>query len=130
MQAPDYACALTYKDKRRKNTYGIILVDCETPLMDGHEANKRIRKGEAGNLNNNTFITAMTANARFGDKEKCIQSVMNDYIAKPMKLAEIESSLQECSRQRLILFLRKNRKTPLDMPMPNSTLSVFPKFLG
>lgn len=58
-----------------------VLMDCQMPILDGYEATKLIRKIEKFN---DLPIIAMTANAMEGDKEKCINSGMNDYIAKPL----------------------------------------------
>ena len=58
-----------------------VLMDCQMPILDGYEATKLIRKIEKLK---NLPIIAMTANAMQGDREKCIDSGMNDYIAKPL----------------------------------------------
>ena len=64
-----------------KVPFELILMDCQMPRMDGFEATKRIRALGA----NTTPIIAMTANAMSGDREHCIASGMNDYIAKPIE---------------------------------------------
>jgi signal transduction histidine kinase/DNA-binding response OmpR family regulator len=71
--------------------YDIILMDVQMPVMDGMEATKKIRerKGEQ------PVIIAMTANAMQGDREKCIQSGMDDYISKPIRLEELVSILEK-----------------------------------
>ena len=71
-----------------KNTnllqFDFILMDCQMPVMDGYTATQAIRAGKAGNKYKNIVIIAMTANAMAGDKEKCIDAGMNDYISKPV----------------------------------------------
>mgnify|MGYP000067749805 FL=1 len=67
------------------NPYTCILMDCQMPTLDGYEATKRIRSGECGGLYKKVPIIAMTANAMTGDREKCIATGMNDFIAKPIE---------------------------------------------
>ena len=67
-----------------QNDYNIVLMDCQMPVLDGFETTESIRKGKAGKKNKDVIIIAMTANAMEGDKEKCLQCGMNDYISKPI----------------------------------------------
>ena len=55
------------------------------PILDGYQAATQIRQGKAGEHHQNIAIIALTANAMEGDKEKCLQSGMNDYLSKPLK---------------------------------------------
>lgn len=72
--------------------YTLILMDCQMPVMDGYEATGKIRAGDAGDDNRDIIIVAMTANAMQGDKEKCINAGMNDYLSKPID----ERPLSDC----------------------------------
>ena len=73
--------------------YSIVLMDCQMPEMDGYDATRAIRAGKAGEENKNIPIVAMTANAMQGDREKCTDAGMDDYIAKPINLSVLQSAL-------------------------------------
>ncbi|RZA26673.1 MAG: response regulator [Proteobacteria bacterium] len=72
--------------------YDLILMDCQMPEMDGYEATIEIRKG-IGIPNPKIPIVAMTANAIKGDKERCIEAGMDDYISKPINYEKLGNSL-------------------------------------
>jgi len=75
-----------------QRTYDLLLLDCEMPEMDGYETARRIRDPRTGARNPLIPIVAMTADAISGDREKCFQAGMNDYLAKPVEpryLAEV-----------------------------------------
>ena len=65
--------------------YDLILMDIQMPFMDGFEATKAIRAGEAKHERRRTPIIAVTAHAIEGYREMCIEAGMEDYITKPLK---------------------------------------------
>lgn len=75
--------------------YDMIFMDCMMPEMDGYEATALIRGGHSDSKNRETPIIALTANAMEGDKEKCLQSGMSDYIAKPIRPKELAEKLEK-----------------------------------
>ena len=71
-------------DASAKQHFDIIFMDVQMPEMDGFEATKAIRDREAGS-EAHQLIVAMTAHAMKGDRERCIEAGMDDYIAKPVR---------------------------------------------
>lgn len=75
--------------------YTIVLMDCQMPEMDGYDATRAVRAGKAGEGNKELPIIAMTANAMQGDREKCTNAGMDDYVAKPINLSVLQSVLRK-----------------------------------
>lgn len=77
-----------------KPTFDVILMDCLMPEMDGFEATRRIRNGEAGARYENVPIIALTANAMKGDREACFAAGMNDYLSKPFDVDDLLDKIE------------------------------------
>ena len=77
--------------------YEIVLMDCEMPDMDGFEAVRAIRERETAG--SPPWVIAMTANAMNEDRERCLGAGMNDYLSKPVRLADLAAALERgCAR--------------------------------
>jgi PAS domain S-box-containing protein len=82
----------------RQNKYDLVLMDCMMPEISGYEATEAIRKMKDDK--NNTIIIALTANALQGDKQKCLDSGMSDYLSKPIKKLELQAMLAKWLQNR------------------------------
>ena len=80
--------------KQKEEPYDIIFMDCQMPKMDGFEATRAIREMETGPP---TIIVAMTAHAMAGDRDRCLESGMDDYLAKPVTFLELNRVIQKYS---------------------------------
>jgi PAS domain S-box-containing protein len=81
--------ALTTLEARH---YHLVLMDLQMPEMDGLEASRQIRRRLS--TDRQPKIIALTANAMQGDRQRCIDAGMDDYISKPVKLHEIETAIR------------------------------------
>ena len=94
LRADAVANGLEAIDAIRSIPYDLVLMDCQMPEMDGLEATRLIRSSESIQQRNIPII-AMTANAIKGDRERCIESGMNDYVSKPVAQAELFGMLKK-----------------------------------
>jgi PAS domain S-box-containing protein len=79
-----------------RQDYDVVLMDVQMPEMDGFEATKAIRERWKNGL---PHIIAVTAHALEGDRKRCIEAGMDDYISKPVRLGDLTRVLVECSLQ-------------------------------
>lgn len=115
-----------------------ILMDCQMPVMDGYEATRQIRAKAAGEKYVNIPIIAMTANAMTGDKEKCLQAGMNDYVSKPIDPDVLEKTLRKNISLNIIDETERQNSevgainyepltiSPKDIPDTNATPKITP----
>ncbi|MCW8796725.1 MAG: ATP-binding protein, partial [Chlorobium sp.] len=80
--------------------YDLVLMDCQMPEMDGYEATRCIRRGQGNVMNPEVPIVAITANAMTGDRERCIQAGMDDYMAKPVRMSDFTAMLEKYSGEK------------------------------
>ncbi len=76
-----------------QKSYDLVLMDIQMPEMDGFEATEAVRSGRDGILNSRIPIIAMTAHAMKGDRDKCLEMGMDDYISKPIRPDLLEEVL-------------------------------------
>ncbi len=79
-------------DQWRAQQFDLILMDVQMPEMDGLEATRAIREQEQ-QTGQHIPIIAMTARAMQGDREKCIESGMDEYVSKPVRKRELHAAL-------------------------------------
>lgn len=92
--------AMKMLSERDEDNYPLIVMDCQMPIMDGFEATKHIRQGEAGDSYRDIPILALTANAMTGDREKCLKAGMNDYLSKPLNADDFRDKLASLLQSR------------------------------
>jgi CheY-like chemotaxis protein len=76
----------------RSTDYDFIIMDLQLPGIDGYEVTRKIRKEKKGPQ---PIIVAVTANALDGDREKCLEAGMDDYISKPMGADKLEEMMRK-----------------------------------
>jgi CheY-like chemotaxis protein len=75
-----------------RQAYALVLMDCQMPELDGFEATARIRSAEDEGYR--IPIIAMTASAMRGDRERCLEAGMDDYVSKPVRIEALRDVLE------------------------------------
>ncbi|EMC98791.1 hypothetical protein BAUCODRAFT_65834 [Baudoinia panamericana UAMH 10762] len=84
-------------DAIKKKRFDVVLMDVQMPVMGGFEATAKIREYEAAHELERTPIIALTAHAMLGDREKCIQAQMDEYLSKPLKPNQLIQTILKCA---------------------------------
>ncbi|KAL7628652.1 histidine kinase osmosensor [Parahypoxylon ruwenzoriense] len=96
----------------KKNKFDVILMDVQMPIMGGFEATNKIREYERSLGSHRTPIIALTAHAMMGDRERCIQAQMDEYLSKPLQQNHLIQTILKCATLGGAL-LEKNREREL-----------------
>jgi CheY-like chemotaxis protein len=81
------------------SAYDIILLDVQMPEMDGYEVARRIREKWSADESSRPRMIALTGNAMQGDREQCLEAGMDDYLSKPVRIAELKAALERWGSQ-------------------------------
>jgi CheY-like chemotaxis protein len=79
----------------KEKAFDVVLMDIQLPVMDGMEATRRIRSGEAGEARKDIPIVAMTAYAMAEEKDVFLQAGMNEYVSKPVDLEVLQRTMNK-----------------------------------
>ncbi len=103
--------------------YDMVLMDCQMPVLDGYAATRRWREIEQErSLDHRMPIVAMTANAMAGDRQKCLDAGMDDYLAKPVTRGDLERCIERWRGASL--------SVPDTLPPPEQMASRLPPVLN
>ncbi|MEL6187018.1 MAG: response regulator, partial [Myxococcota bacterium] len=75
--------------------FDVVLMDCQMPVMDGFTATRTLRARERG-TGRRVPIVALTANAMSGDREQCLATGMDEFVAKPFAVDELSAAVRRC----------------------------------
>jgi signal transduction histidine kinase/HPt (histidine-containing phosphotransfer) domain-containing protein len=108
-----------------QKAYDILFLDVQMPEMDGLEAARQIQR--RWSAEQRPRIIAMTGNALIGDREKCLQAGMDDYISKPVRVGELQSALERWGptkpRKTDTSFLSRPKPTPAENLLDQAVIS-------
>jgi two-component system, sensor histidine kinase and response regulator len=117
----------------KQERYDIILMDCQMPRKDGYETTRIIRQLEeearAAGECRRIQIIAMTANALETDRNKCLQAGMDDYITKPVDIAELQAAIERAEVQ-VFKSLESPPQEPVQHPKKSSVPVLNPDIIS
>jgi signal transduction histidine kinase/CheY-like chemotaxis protein/HPt (histidine-containing phosphotransfer) domain-containing protein len=109
-----------------RNDYDVVLMDVQMPEMGGLEATAILR-GREQTTNRHVPIVAMTAHAMKGDRERCLEAGMDDYLAKPVRAADLVRIVERLAKKSAS---RSKAPTSVDTPLPAYDESIALERLG
>lgn len=92
--------------------YDVVFMDIQMPEMDGYETTRQIRSQSTTTINPGVIIIAMTAHALKSDRDRCLNTGMNDFLTKPVRLEELNEVLSRAMSQLEDKFADENSNTP------------------
>jgi CheY-like chemotaxis protein len=108
-----------------QKVYDLVFLDVQMPEMDGLEAARRICQRWPSDKR--PRIVAMTGNALMGDREKCLQAGMDDYISKPVRIFELQSTLERwgplCKRSIDTSFFTRHKAAQTESLLDQTMIS-------
>jgi two-component system sensor histidine kinase/response regulator len=107
--------------------YDLVFMDCQMPEMNGYEATAAIRKQET-QTGTHITIVAITANAMQGDRQKCLEAGMDDYLSKPIHLEKLRAILQKWRPQ--VTVPSQQQETPTNPPHRKQWPDDEPEVIG
>ena len=99
-----------------RERFDLILMDCQMPKLDGYETARQIRAREAASSSEQepVWILAVTAHAMKGDRERCLEAGMDDYLAKPFRSSDLAKKLNHWLENRGLRSRPKQDAEPRD----------------
>ncbi|MCH7866069.1 MAG: response regulator [Myxococcales bacterium] len=123
-------------ERLETESFDLVLMDCQMPIVDGFEATRRIRELEAsaqaaGQEVKRLPIVALTAHAMQGDREKCLAAGMDEYLTKPFTRSEMSRILKQWLREDVVAAVIKPSEEPTapTAPAVAESLSIDPTAL-
>jgi PAS domain S-box-containing protein len=129
MERLGYACEIVANgaeawERMRIRDFGLLLTDCHMPEMDGYELTNRVREAEI-ETGRRMPIVALTADALSGTARRCRDSGMDDFLAKPIDLAQLDDTLR-----RLLPAAQTLRRRRAAIAAPRAAAPVVPPQVG
>ena len=103
----------------RQTEYPLVLMDIEMPIMDGISATQAIRQEWA--TPDQPYIIAVTAYAMTGDRERCLNAGMQDYLTKPLRIQNLQTALQQGENSLSLKQVPLQQESP---PLPQETVMI------
>lgn len=109
----------------RPGAHGLVLTDCNMPVMDGYELTAAIRAQEEAQGLPRLPIVALTANAMAGEDQRCINAGMDDFLSKPLDLAQLDRCLGRWLDAGLLSASAPAVPAAADLFDPSMTIDLF-----